>query len=80
MQDLDPFRSGSLTDVAGVLVGHHHRRRAGWQTGTTVVFVEHNLGIVRVLADNVIVLNAGRVIRAGSMPDIEAMLEKLLAE
>lgn len=35
--DRDPFRSGSLTDVAGVLVGHHHRNGRGWMTGTTVV-------------------------------------------
>lgn len=32
-----PF--GSITDVAGVLVGHHQRRARGWQTGTTVVHV-----------------------------------------
>jgi L-aminopeptidase/D-esterase-like protein len=38
VRDLDPFRSGSLTDVDGVLVGHHHRLGRGWQTGTTVVF------------------------------------------
>lgn len=34
---LDPFGHGSLTDVDGLLVGHHHRRGRGWQTGTTVV-------------------------------------------
>lgn len=34
---LDPFRHGSLTDVGGVLVGHHQRRSRGWLTGTTVV-------------------------------------------
>jgi len=27
----------SLTDVAGIGVGHSHRRRAGWRTGTTVI-------------------------------------------
>lgn len=32
-----PF--GSITDVAGVRVGHHQRSSRGWQTGTTVVFV-----------------------------------------
>ena len=38
-----PDRSGSITDVAGILVGHHHRLDddatlgAGWATGTTVV-------------------------------------------
>ncbi len=31
-----PF--GSITDVAGVEVGHHQRTGRGWQTGTTVVF------------------------------------------
>jgi L-aminopeptidase/D-esterase-like protein len=29
--------SNSVTDVAGVLVGHHERVGAGWATGTTVV-------------------------------------------
>ena len=28
---------GSLTDVPGLLVGHHRRIGAGWLTGTTVV-------------------------------------------
>lgn len=32
-----PF--GSVTDVDGVLVGHHQRRGRGWQTGTTVLLV-----------------------------------------
>jgi L-aminopeptidase/D-esterase-like protein len=31
--------AGSITDVAGVRVGHHHRIGRGWQTGTTVVYV-----------------------------------------
>lgn len=30
---------GSITDVPGVLVGHHQRLSRGWQTGTTVVVV-----------------------------------------
>lgn len=30
-----PF--GSILDVAGIGVGHHQRKGAGWQTGTTVV-------------------------------------------
>ena len=34
----DPFGHGSLTDVQGVLVGHHQRSGSGWLTGTTVVF------------------------------------------
>lgn len=33
----DPFAAGSLTDVGGLLVGHHQRTGRGWQTGTTVV-------------------------------------------
>lgn len=36
---LDPFHHGSLTDVDGILVGHHQRRSRGWSTGTTVVSV-----------------------------------------
>jgi L-aminopeptidase/D-esterase-like protein len=35
----DRFRLGSLTDVSGVLVGHHHRRGRGWRTGTTAIVV-----------------------------------------
>ena len=38
VSDHDPFRIGSLTDVDGVLVGHHRRLGRGWRTGTTVVF------------------------------------------
>jgi L-aminopeptidase/D-esterase-like protein len=34
---VDQFEHGSLTDVAGLLVGHHRRIGRGWQTGTTVV-------------------------------------------
>ena len=37
VSDSDPFRCGSLTDVEGILVGHHRRVGPGWQTGTTVV-------------------------------------------
>lgn len=33
----DPFRHGSLTDIPGILVGHHHRTGRGWQTGTTAI-------------------------------------------
>jgi len=32
-----PGPRNDLTDVAGVLVGHHHRLGDGWGTGTTVV-------------------------------------------
>lgn len=28
---------GSITDVPGLLIGHHQRRGRGWRTGTTVV-------------------------------------------
>lgn len=31
--------SNAITDVAGVLVGHHQRIGAGWATGTTVVLL-----------------------------------------
>lgn len=33
----DVFGVGSLTDVPGIHVGHHHRAARGWLTGTTVV-------------------------------------------
>jgi L-aminopeptidase/D-esterase-like protein len=31
---------GHITDIPGVLVGHHQRRGRGWRTGTTVVRVD----------------------------------------
>ncbi len=31
---------GHITDVPGILVGHHQRRGRGWRTGTTVVRVD----------------------------------------
>ncbi len=34
---VDP--AGSLTDVTGVLVGHHQRVGRGWRTGTTAIIV-----------------------------------------
>ena len=34
---VDPL--GSLTDVPGIAVGHYHRIRSGWRTGTTAVLV-----------------------------------------
>ena len=38
--DHDPLLPvGSITDVAGIRVGHHQRTGRGWQTGTTVVYI-----------------------------------------
>jgi L-aminopeptidase/D-esterase-like protein len=34
-----PGRWNAITDVCGVLVGHHHRLDDGWATGTTVVLL-----------------------------------------
>jgi len=34
-----PGESNAITDVPGVLVGHHHRLGRGWATGATVVLV-----------------------------------------
>ncbi len=31
---------GHITDVPGVLVGHHQRHSRGWRTGTTVVRID----------------------------------------
>ena len=39
MAPSDPFGHGSLTDVAGLLVGHHRRVGRGWATGTTAIIV-----------------------------------------
>ncbi|WP_307849598.1 P1 family peptidase [Qaidamihabitans albus] len=33
------MRHNAITDVPGVLVGHHHRLGSGWASGTTVVLV-----------------------------------------
>ncbi|MBX3313786.1 MAG: P1 family peptidase [Actinobacteria bacterium] len=37
MEGVRPGPRNDLTDVAGIAVGHHHRRGRGWLTGTTVV-------------------------------------------
>lgn len=34
---MQPLPFGSITDVKGIRVGHHHRISRHWQTGTTVV-------------------------------------------
>lgn len=34
-----PGERNAITDVAGVLVGHHHRLDASWATGTTAILV-----------------------------------------
>jgi L-aminopeptidase/D-esterase-like protein len=39
VQPIMPPPAGSITDVTGVLVGHHQRTGRTWQTGTTVVLV-----------------------------------------
>ena len=36
----NPTSTGSLTDVPGIRIGHHHRHSAQWRTGTTVVVTE----------------------------------------
>ena len=36
-----PADLGSLTDVAGIRVGHYDRSNRNWRTGTTVVLAEH---------------------------------------
>jgi putative pantetheine hydrolase len=37
MTDLQPGPNNCLTDVAGIRVGHAHRRGGGWLSGTTVI-------------------------------------------
>ncbi|HJP78781.1 MAG TPA: P1 family peptidase [Pseudonocardiaceae bacterium] len=39
MSTLRAGRHNAITDVPGVLVGHHQRTEEGWATGTTVVYV-----------------------------------------
>lgn len=39
MTDPRPGEHNAITDVPGVLVGHHQRLEDGWATGTTVVYV-----------------------------------------
>jgi len=38
--------------------------------GLALIVVEHNLGVVRRLADHVVVLDAGRVVAAGTPDDV----------
>jgi ABC-type branched-subunit amino acid transport system ATPase component len=40
--------------------------------GRALIVVEHNLSVVRDLADRVVVLDAGRVIAEGSADEVEA--------
>ncbi len=40
------------------------------QQGLAIVFVTHNLGVVRTIADRVMVLNHGRVIEAGTVDEL----------
>ena len=42
------------------------------RAGRTVVLVEHNMGVVGQLADNVIVMQQGRVIAEGSYASVRA--------
>jgi ABC-type branched-subunit amino acid transport system ATPase component len=46
--------------------------------GLAVIVVEHNLGVVRSLADRVVVLDAGRVIADG-VPDLVAADQRVRA-
>lgn len=45
--------------------------RAICQTGITVVVVEHNMSLVMSIADNIIVLDAGKIIAVGSPSEIK---------
>ena len=40
--------------------------------GTTVVIIEHDMTLVRELADQVIVMNQGRVLTTGSVLEIQS--------
>jgi len=65
--------AGSLTDVAGLLVGHHQRRSAGWRSGTTVMVAP--AGVVA----GVDVRGGGPGTRETDLLAPEAMIERVHA-
>lgn len=70
---VDEPTAGASTAEAGRLAGLLRSLRA---EGLAILLVEHNLGLVRRLADRVIVLDSGRVIADGD-PDAVAANERV---
>jgi ABC-type branched-subunit amino acid transport system ATPase component len=67
----EPSAGGSIEDVRGI-ASLLHRLRSG---GTGVLLVEHNLRLVRAVADRVVVMAAGVVIAEGAPDDVSADAE-----
>lgn len=65
---LDPVGKNSLLD----LIKEYNRA-----TGSTVIFVSHNMDDVAVVADRVIVMNKGNVALSGSVSEVYSQGEKL---
>ncbi|MGW4470232.1 branched-chain amino acid ABC transporter ATP-binding protein/permease [Nonomuraea sp. NPDC004354] len=65
---LDEPAAGLGPDDARTLI--HELKQVAERTGCAMVVVEHDMAIVRELADDVVVLHAGRVIAHGPMDEI----------
>jgi branched-chain amino acid transport system permease protein len=75
---LDEPTAGADRDEVDLLAGLLRNLRAG---GLTIVLIEHNLRLVRSVADRVIVLEAGRAIADGTIDEVvenEAVLSAYL--
>jgi len=60
---LSPHETAQVIDVI---------RWAGERSGATIVVIEHDMSLVRKLADHVFVLHNGRLLAQGSVADIQA--------
>jgi branched-chain amino acid transport system ATP-binding protein len=70
----EPTAGMGLEDVKRTIDLIRHIR-----TGRTVVLVEHNMGVVSELADNVVVLQYGRVIAQGAYQTVRASPQVIAA-
>jgi ABC-2 type transport system ATP-binding protein len=59
---LDPLAMGSMSEMLAEVAA----------TGTTVLFSSHQLDLVEDLCQDVVIINAGRVVRAGELAELRA--------
>ncbi|HEX6220788.1 MAG TPA: ATP-binding cassette domain-containing protein [Acidimicrobiia bacterium] len=59
---LDPLAMASMSEMLGEVAA----------AGTTVLFSSHQLDLVEDICEDVVIINAGRVVRAGDLADLRA--------